>query len=80
MIYFLNFIEKVTKLESTLPGRFTKLDFHISEHEIFKAIFSLKNRKSAGMGLCNEMFKSVQSFIVQCLHKLYNVNAVLLSG
>ena len=29
-------------------------------------------------GLCNEMFKSVQSFIVKCLHKLYN--AVLLSG
>jgi hypothetical protein len=28
--------------------------------------------------LCNEMFKSVQSFIVKCLHKLYS--AVLLSG
>jgi len=68
MIYF--FIEKVTKLESTLPGSFTKLDFHISEHEIFKVIFSLKNRKSAGMGLCNEMF---QSFIVKCLHKLYKL-------
>ncbi|CAC5384162.1 unnamed protein product [Mytilus coruscus] len=82
---FCNEMFKYWKLVNSLrensresPGKFID-DFRISFNEINAAICSLKNNKSAGIdGFCNEMFESAQSFIVNCLHKLYN--AVLSSG
>jgi hypothetical protein len=69
--------KEVNQLESSFTD-FNKLDFQIKITEIHKAISSLKN-KSAGIdGLCNEMFKSAQSYIDKCLLKIYN--AVLSSG
>jgi len=55
--------KEVNQLESSFTD-FNKLDFQIKITEIHKAISSLKNNKSAGIdGLCNEMFKSAQSYI-----------------
>ena len=63
--------KEVNQLESSFTD-FNKLDFQIKITEIHKAISSLKN-KSAGIdGLCNEMFKSAQSYIDKCLLKINN--------
>ena len=75
-------IEQIKKEVSQLESSFTdfnKLDFQIKITEIHKVMSSLKNNKSPGIdGLCNEMFKSAQSYIDKCLLKIYN--AVLSSG
>ena len=70
--------KEVNQFESSFTD-FKKLDFQIKITEIHKAISSMKNNKSTGIdGLCNEMFRSAQSYIDKCLLKIYN--AVLSSG
>ncbi|CAC5401464.1 unnamed protein product [Mytilus coruscus] len=61
------------KTENNLNNNSSNLNFRTAFNELNAAICFPKNNKSAGMdGLCYEMFKYAQSFIVNCLHKLYN--------
>jgi hypothetical protein len=52
---------------------FTDIDGKITEAGINSAIKEMKSNKSTGLdNISNEKLKSGQSFLILCLHKLFN--------
>lgn len=69
-------LETVEKLlnEKEKLSSLNELDIEISNKEICEAISKLKCGKASGPDLIsNEMLKSSQSFILPCLHKIFNL-------
>jgi hypothetical protein len=63
--------DKLSQLEKIKC--FTDIDGKITEAEISSAIKEMKSNKSPGLdNISNEMLKSGQSFLIPCLHKLFN--------
>ena len=63
--------DKLSQLEKIKC--FTDIDGKITEAEINSAIKEMKSNKSTGLdNISNEMLKSGQSFLIPCLHKLFN--------
>jgi len=63
--------DKLSQLEKIKC--FTDIDGKITEAEINSAIKEMKSNKSTGLdNISNEMLKSGQSFLIPCLHNLFN--------
>ena len=71
------YIDKLEAIEN--EKKYSELDNTITTKEISDAISSLQNNKASSFdSILNEMLKYSQSYILKCLHKLFN--SVLTTG